>query len=123
MADKTTTPKTAPKAAPKAAPPPPAPPAAAAAAVDHEHKTHSFRRRLLGRVVSNKMDKTVVVEVVRRARDTVYKKYVRNRDRYKAHDEKNEFKVGDRVEIMEHRPISKDKRWRVIRLVARAIEE
>jgi small subunit ribosomal protein S17 len=90
---------------------------------DHEHKTHSFRRRLLGKVVSDKMDKTVVVEVVRRARHTVYKKYVRNRERYKAHDEKNEFKVGDRVEIMEHRPISKDKRWRVIRLVARAVEE
>ena len=116
MAEKTTTSKAAPKAA---AAPPPAPPAAH----DHEHKTHSFRRRLLGKVVSNKMDKTVVVEVVRRARDTVYKKYVRNRERYKAHDEKNEFKVGDRVEIMEHRPISKDKRWKVIRLVARAVEE
>ena len=95
----------------------------AAPAGDHEHKTHSFRRRLLGKIVSDKMDKTVVVEVVRRARHPVYKKYVRNRDRYKAHDEKNEFKVGDRVEIMEHRPISKDKRWRVIRLVARAVEE
>ena len=82
-----------------------------------------YRRRLIGRVRSDKMDKTVVVEVVRRSRDTVYKKYVRNRDRYKAHDEKNEFKVGDRVEIMEHRPISKDKRWKVVRLVARAVEE
>jgi small subunit ribosomal protein S17 len=98
-------------------------PPTAVSATDHEHKTHSFRRRLLGKVVSDKMDKTVVVEVVRRARHTVYKKYVRNRERYKAHDEKNEFKVGDRVEIMEHRPISKDKRWRVIRLVARAVEE
>jgi len=88
-----------------------------------EHKTHSFRRRLLGKVVSDKMDKTVVVEVVRRSRDTVYKKYVRNRNRYKAHDETNQFKVGDRVEIMEHRPISKDKRWKVVRLVARAVEE
>ena len=48
---------------------------------------------------------------------------MRNRERYKAHDEKNEFKVGDRVEIMEHRPISKDKRWRVIKLVARAVGE
>ena len=67
-----------------------------------------------GLVVSDKMDKTVVVEVVRRSRDTVYKKYVRNRDRYKAHDETNQFKVGDRVEIMEHRPISKDKRWTVV---------
>ena len=88
-----------------------------------EHKTHSFRRRLLGKVVSDKMEKTVVVEVVRRSRDTIYKKYVRNRDRYKAHDETNQFKVGDRVEIMEHRPISKDKRWKVVRLVARAVEE
>jgi small subunit ribosomal protein S17 len=114
MAEKTTT-----KSAPKAAPPPPAPPAAPV----HEHKMHSFRRRLLGKVVSDKMDKTVVVEVVRRSRDTVYKKYVRNRDRYKAHDEKNEFKVGDRVEIMEHRPISKDKRWKVIKLISRAVEE
>ncbi len=126
MAEKPTSSKAAPKAA--AAPPKAAAPAKAAAAPapakdDHAHKTHSFRPRLLGKVVSDKMDKTVVVEVVRRARDTVYKKYVRNRDRYKAHDEKNEFKVGDRVEIMEHRPISKDKRWRVIRLVARAVEE
>jgi small subunit ribosomal protein S17 len=88
-----------------------------------EHKTHSFRRRLLGKVVSDKMDKTVIVEVVRRSRDAMYKKYVRNRERYKAHDEKNEFKVGDRVEIMEHRPISKDKRWKVVKLVARAVTE
>jgi small subunit ribosomal protein S17 len=116
MAEKTTTSKTAPKAA--AAPPP-----AAAATQAHAHTTHSFRRRLLGKVVSDKMDKTVVVEVVRRARDTVYKKYVRSSDRYKAHDEKNEFKVGDRVEIMEHRPISKDKRWKVIKLISRAVEE
>ena len=94
-----------------------------AASTEDEHKTHSFRRRLLGKVVSNKMDKTVVVEVARRSRDTMYKKYVRSRDRYKAHDEKNEFKVGDRVEIMEHRPISKDKRWKVVRLVLRTNEE
>jgi small subunit ribosomal protein S17 len=103
----------------------PAAPSPSAGSTPHagEHKTHSFRRRLLGKVVSDKMEKTVVVEVVRRSRDTVYKKYVRNRDRYKAHDETNQFKVGDRVEIMEHRPISKDKRWKVVRLVARAVEE
>ena len=88
-----------------------------------QHKTHSFRRRLVGRVISNKMDKTVVVEVVRRSRDAMYKKYVHHRARYKAHDEKNEFGVGDQVEIMEHRPISKHKRWKVVRLVARAVEE
>jgi len=123
--------KSQPKKPPAAAAPPAAKPAAAAAKApatpqasgDHEHKTHSFRRRLLGKVVSDKMDKTVVVEVIRRARHTVYKKYVHNRFHYKAHDEKNEFKTGDRVEIMEHRPISKQKRWKVIRLIARAVEE
>jgi small subunit ribosomal protein S17 len=114
-------------ASPKAAAAKAAAPVAQASAAAHapaaDHKTHSFRRRLLGKVVSDKMDKTVVVEVVRRSRDSMYKKYVRSRDRYKAHDETNQFKVGDRVEIMEHRPISKDKRWKVVKLVARAVEE
>ena len=119
---------TAAKAAPaKAAAAKAAPAPAQAAPVAHapagDHKTHSFRRRLLGKVVSDKMEKTVVVEVVRRSRDSMYKKYVRSRDRYKAHDETNQFKVGDRVEIMEHRPISKDKRWKVVKLIARAVEE
>jgi small subunit ribosomal protein S17 len=86
-------------------------------------KRHGFRRKLVGRVTSNKMDKTVTVEVIRDARDPVYKKYVRMRDRYKAHDETNQYKVGDRVEITEHRPISRDKRWLVTRLVARRVEE
>jgi small subunit ribosomal protein S17 len=126
MAEKPTTKEASGKPAAKAAAPKAAPAAAAAsagAATTGEHKTHSFRRRLLGKVVSDKMDKTVVVEVVRRSRDAMYKKYVRNRERYKAHDETNQFKTGDRVEIMEHRPISKDKRWKVVRLVARAVEE
>ncbi|MBN2193701.1 MAG: 30S ribosomal protein S17 [Polyangiaceae bacterium] len=65
------------------------------------------------------MDKTVVVETVRMKLDPVYKKYVRVRRRYKAHDENNEFKVGDRVEITEHRPFSKEKRWQVTRLIER----
>jgi small subunit ribosomal protein S17 len=82
-----------------------------------------FKRRMTGRVTSDKMDKTVVVEVVRHAPDPVYKKYVRTRARYKAHDEKNECKVGDRVEIIEHRPLSRDKRWKVVRIVQRAIME
>ena len=86
-------------------------------------KRHGFRRRLVGRVTSNKMDKTVTVEVIRDARDPVYKKYVRMRDRYKAHDETNQYKVGDRVEITEHRPISRDKRWLVTRLISRPVEE
>jgi small subunit ribosomal protein S17 len=64
-----------------------------------------------------------VVEVVRNAPDPVYKKYVRARERYKAHDEKNEYKVGDRVEIQEHRPISREKRWIVTKLISRPVEE
>ena len=88
-----------------------------------ERKTHSFRRRLVGRVTSDKMSKTVVVEVSRYSLDPVYKKYVKRRVKYKAHDEKNEYKVGDRVEIQEHRPISREKRWKVIRLVSRPVLE
>jgi small subunit ribosomal protein S17 len=87
-----------------------------------EEKPHGFRRKMIGVVTGDKMNKTVVVEVIRKAMDPVYKKYIRVRDRYKAHDEKNEFKVGDRVEITEHRPISRDKRWKVTRLVTRRVE-
>jgi small subunit ribosomal protein S17 len=82
-----------------------------------------YRRRLIGRVRSDKMDKTVVVEVVRFKRDPMYKKYVRVRKRYHAHDEKNEYKTGDRVEIVEHRPISRQKRWAVTRLITRPASE
>jgi small subunit ribosomal protein S17 len=84
---------------------------------------HGFRRKMIGKVTSSKMNKTVVVEVVRSSLDPVYKKYVRSRARYKAHDETNQYKVGDRVEIQEHRPISRDKRWLVTRLVSRPVEE
>lgn len=89
------------------------------AATDLEAKRVVSRRRLIGRVSSDKMDKTVVVEVVRYKVDPVYKKYVRIRRRYKAHDEANEYRVGDRVEMIEHRPLSRDKRFKVIRLVER----
>jgi small subunit ribosomal protein S17 len=81
-----------------------------------------YRRKLIGRIRSDKMDKTVVVEVVRFKREGIYKKYVRVRKRYKAHDEKNEFKTGDRVEIVESRPLSREKRWAVSRLVDRPVE-
>ena len=86
--------------------------------VTHAHG-EADRRRLIGRVASDKMQKTVVVEVVRFKRDPVYKKYVRVRKRYKAHDEKNEYKTGDRVEIEEHRPLSREKRWKVVKLIER----
>ncbi len=81
------------------------------------------RRRLIGRVASDKMQKTVVVEVVRFKREAVYKKYVRVRKRYKAHDEKNEYKVGDRVEIEERSPFSREKSWEVVRLIDRPAQE
>jgi small subunit ribosomal protein S17 len=88
-----------------------------------ESEAAVYRRKLVGRVRSDKMNKTVVVEVIRFKRDPVYKKYIRVRKRYKAHDEKNEYKVGDRVEIVEHRPLSKQKRWQVARLIERPAQE
>ncbi|MCF8495467.1 MAG: 30S ribosomal protein S17 [Alphaproteobacteria bacterium] len=72
------------------------------------------RRILEGEVVSDKTDKTVTVLVVRRYRHPVYKKYVKRTDKYAAHDEANRFKTGDRVQIVECRPISKTKRWTVV---------
>ncbi|HEX9851284.1 30S ribosomal protein S17 [Candidatus Deferrimicrobium sp.] len=77
------------------------------------------RKKKVGTVVSDKMEKTVVVRVERLVPHDVYKKYVRRRENFKAHDEQNEFRVGDRVEIVETRPMSKDKRWRVARLIER----
>ncbi len=78
-----------------------------------------IRKTKVGTVMSDKMDKTVVVRVERVVVHPVYKNYTKRRATYKAHDEKNEFKVGDRVEIAETRPLSKDKRWRVVRLIER----
>jgi small subunit ribosomal protein S17 len=66
------------------------------------------------------MDKTITVEVVRLKLDSKYKKYVRVRSKYKAHDEENQFHIGDRVEIVESRPLSRTKRWQAARLVERA---
>jgi small subunit ribosomal protein S17 len=82
-----------------------------------------YRRKLIGRVSSDKMNKTVVVEVVRFKRDNMYKKYVRVRKKYKAHDETNQYKTGDRVEIQEHRPMSAEKRFVVTRLINRPATE
>ena len=85
------------------------------------------RRILTGRVVNDtenpgRMQKTVVVEVVRRFRDPVYGKYVKRRKRFHAHDETNQYKTGDLVEIRESRAMSKTKRWAVARLVERTEE-
>ncbi len=77
------------------------------------------RRTLVGIVVSDKMDKTVVVRVERLVQDQRYKKYVRRYSRFLAHDEHNDCCVGDRVRIIEHRPLSKRKRWKVQETVVR----
>jgi small subunit ribosomal protein S17 len=87
------------------------------------HEPHGFRRKMVGRVIKAKMQKTVVVEVVTHTRDPLYGKYVRSRARYKAHDETNTYKAGDEVEIQEHRPISRDKHFIVTRLVKKFVEE
>lgn len=78
------------------------------------------RRVLQGKVVSDKMDKTIVVQVLRRYRHPRYRKYINEQVRYKAHDERNEAKVGDQVRIVESRPVSRDKRWRLTEVVERA---
>jgi small subunit ribosomal protein S17 len=72
------------------------------------------RRTLLGRVVSDKMDKTIVVEVERTYKHALYRKYVKSSQKYKAHDEANECKVNDFVVIEESRPLSRTKRWVVV---------
>jgi small subunit ribosomal protein S17 len=72
------------------------------------------RRMLVGRVVSDKMDKTVTVEVTRRVKHPKFRKYINRFKNYKAHDENNEFKVDDLVEIRESRPLSRTKRWTVV---------
>ena len=78
------------------------------------------RKTRVGKVVSDKMDKTIVVTVEDRVAHPVYKKIIKRTYRLKAHDEKNECGVGDTVKVMETRPLSKDKRWRVVEIVEKA---
>ncbi len=80
----------------------------------------NHRKTRQGYVVSDKMDKTVVVEVEDRVKHPLYSKVIRRTNRIKAHDEKNEVGVGDRVLIMETRPLSATKRWRVVEILERA---
>ena len=80
----------------------------------------SLRRTLIGRVVSDKMQKTVTVVVERRVKHPLYGKYVAKSKKYHAHDETNQFKAGDTVEIAESKPISRSKSWVVTRLVQAA---
>ncbi len=80
------------------------------------------KRKLVGVVTSDKMNKTRIVLVERRLSHLKYGKYMTRRTKYKAHDEKNEFKTGDRVQIVETRPLSREKRWRVEKLIERPQE-
>jgi len=80
------------------------------------------RRGITGTVTSTKMDKTAVITVIRRVRDRRFHKFVTRRVKYKAHDEQNAAKVGDLVEIIEARPMSKTKRWRILRTISHNAE-
>lgn len=80
----------------------------------------NLRKTTVGVVVSDKMDKTVVVAVADRVRHPLYKKIVKRTVKFKAHDETNSCGVGDKVEIMETRPLSKDKNWRVVNIIEKA---
>ena len=80
----------------------------------------NLRKKRIGRVVSDKMDKTIVVAVETKVRHPLYGKTVNRTIKFKAHDENNEAKINDRVLIMETRPLSKDKRWRLVEVVEKA---
>jgi small subunit ribosomal protein S17 len=83
-------------------------------------KVRGRRKVRVGTVVSDKMDKTVVVAVETLVKHKLYGKFVKRTKKFKAHDENNECRIGDKVRIMETRPLSKDKRWRVVEIVEKA---
>jgi len=85
-----------------------------------EEKRISSRKVRVGKVVSDKMDKTVVVAIADRVAHPLYKKIVGRTYKLKAHDENNECNIGDIVKVMETRPLSKDKRWRLVEIIERA---
>ncbi len=80
----------------------------------------AFRKTMVGMVTSDKMDKTIVVAIEDRVKHPLYGKIVKRTYKLKAHDEKNECGVGDRVRVMETRPLSKDKRWRLVEIIEKA---
>jgi small subunit ribosomal protein S17 len=85
-----------------------------------EEITRTLRKTRVGKVVSNKMDKTAVVAIEDSVRHPLYKKIVRRTVKFKVHDENNECGIGDKVLIMETRPLSKDKRWRLVEIIEKA---
>ena len=82
--------------------------------------TRAFRKTRVGQVVSDKMDKTIVVAIEDSVQHKLYKKIVKRTYKLKAHDEKNEAGIGDTVKVMECRPLSKDKRWRLVEIIKKA---
>ena len=80
----------------------------------------NLRKTRVGKVVSDKMDKTIVVAIVDNVKHPLYNKIVKRTYKLKAHDEKNECGIGDKVKVMETRPLSKDKRWRLVEVIERA---
>ena len=82
--------------------------------------TRAFRKTRIGTVLSDKMDKTIVVAIEDSVQHPLYKKTMKRTYKLKAHDENNECGIGDTVEVMETRPLSKDKRWRLIRIIEKA---
>ena len=80
----------------------------------------NLRKTRVGKVVSNKMDKTIVVAIQDNVKHPLYKKIIKRTIKLKAHDEQNVCNIGDRVEIMETRPLSKDKRWRLVKVIEQA---
>jgi small subunit ribosomal protein S17 len=85
-----------------------------------ETTSRNRRKMRVGKVVSDRMDKTIVVSIERLVKHETYGRYVRRRTKFKVHDEKNECRIGDVVRFMETRPLSKDKRWRFVEFVERA---
>ena len=80
----------------------------------------NMRKTNVGRVVSNKMDKTIVVAIEDSVKNKLYNKIIKRTSKIKAHDENNECNIGDRVRVMETRPLSKDKRWRLVEIIEKA---
>jgi small subunit ribosomal protein S17 len=84
-------------------------------------KNRGIRRQVVGTVVSDKMEKTVIVQVERLVKHSLYKKFIKRQNKFAAHDEKNECRIGDKVMITESRPMSRMKRWRVSEIVQKTV--
>jgi small subunit ribosomal protein S17 len=85
------------------------------------HNGRSKRKQVVGRVISNQMDKTITVAVDRKYRHPLYGKYITSTSKFMAHDEKNTSNIGDKVKIMETRPLSRHKRWRLVEIIEKKL--